>query len=78
MKNEDRNMSTKLYLAYGSNLSVEQMKERCPDARVFGTGKLYGWRLIFKKSATIQPHPTRHTPVLIWEISDRDEQQLDS
>ena len=26
----------KYYIAYGSNLSVEQMAVRCPDARVVG------------------------------------------
>ena len=27
----------KVYLAYGSNLNLEQMGERCPDAAVIGT-----------------------------------------
>ncbi len=26
----------KYYIAYGSNLSVEQMAHRCPDARIAG------------------------------------------
>lgn len=26
----------KYYIAYGSNLSVEQMAQRCPDARIVG------------------------------------------
>lgn len=26
------------YIAYGSNLNVPQMRWRCPDARIIGTG----------------------------------------
>lgn len=38
------------YLAYGSNLSLERMSVRCPDAQVAGTAKIHGYRLLFKKS----------------------------
>lgn len=67
----------KYYIAYGSNLSVEQMAERCPDAKVVGSAILYGWQLLFRKFATIEPKPEKNTPVLVWEISERDEQNLD-
>ena len=30
----------KLYVAYGSNLNKEQMKDRCPGAEFVGTGTL--------------------------------------
>ena len=70
-------MAKKYYIAYGSNLSVEQMADRCPDAKVVGTAILYGWQLLFKGCATIEPNPEKNTPVLIWEISERDEQRLD-
>lgn len=65
------------YIAYGSNLSVEQMADRCPDARVVGNAILYGWQLLFNGCATIEPNPERNTPVLVWEISERDERSLD-
>lgn len=65
------------YIAYGSNLSVAQMKVRTPDAKIVGTGILYGWRLLFKVHATIEPCEGKNTPVLVWEISESDEQQLD-
>lgn len=68
----------KYYIAYGSNLSVKQMAHRCPDAKIVGTGILYGWQLLFKGCATIQRNPKEHTPVLIWEISSRDEKRLDA
>ena len=70
-------MAKKYYIAYGSNLSVEQMADRCPDAKVVGTAILYGWQLLFKGCATIDPNPEKNTPVLVWEISERDEQRLD-
>ena len=70
-------MNKKYYIAYGSNLSVEQMANRCPDAKVVGTATLHGWQLLFKGCATIEPNPDRDIPVLIWEISGRDEQRLD-
>lgn len=32
----------KYYIAYGSNLSVEQMAYRCPDAKIAGQAVLAG------------------------------------
>lgn len=68
---------SKYYIAYGSNLSVEQMKNRTPDARIVGTAVLDGWGLTFKGCATIEPKEKHTTPVLVWEISERDEKNLD-
>ena len=68
----------KLYLAYGSNLSVEQMERRCPDAKPIGKAILPDWKLLFKIHATIEPCKGSKVPVLVWKISDRDEQNLDS
>ena len=80
-KNETKNMTEtrkpKYYIAYGSNLSLEQMAYRCPDARVVGTAVLEGWQLVMCRFATIVPNPAKNTPVLIWEISEKDEQRLD-
>ena len=66
------------YLAYGSNLSVEQMALRCPDAEVVGKAMLKGWKLKFKFHATIEPCKGSTVPVLIWKISEDDEKNLDS
>lgn len=65
------------YLAYGSNLSVEQMACRCPDAKVVGTAVIEGWRLRYRYHATIEPDPNASVPVLVWEVSDEDERELD-
>lgn len=43
------------YIAYGSNMSVEDMKTRAPDARIVGTSMLNGWRLSLRKHATVEP-----------------------
>lgn len=68
----------KYYIAYGSNLSVRQMAARCPEARVAGKAVLPDWKLVFRLHATIEPEKGPMVPVLIWEISDRDEQNLDA
>ena len=66
------------YIAYGSNLSVEQMAVRCPDAKIVGMAALKDWKLVFKFHADIVPCEGRVVPVLIWEISKRDERNLDA
>ena len=65
------------YIAYGSNLSVEQMAVRCPDAKIVGMATLKDWKLVFRFHADIVPCEGRVVPVLIWEISERDERNLD-
>lgn len=72
----------KLYIAYGSNMDESQMACRCPDAGIVGTGTVEGYRLLFKGGrdfayATIEPEEASQVPVLVWEISDKDEGNLD-
>lgn len=38
-----------LYFAYGSNMSTEQMRERCPTATAVGLAKTVGWRWIINR-----------------------------
>lgn len=71
-----------LYLAYGSNLNLEQMKRRCPTAKKVGTAILEDYKLTFNggyKSAvaTIKPYKGSTVPVLIWELEKEDEAALD-
>ena len=42
----------KYYIAYGSNLNVQQMKFRCPTARVVGTSVIRNYELLYKGSKT--------------------------
>lgn len=67
----------KYYVAYGSNLSVDQMAHRCPDATIVGTGILKDWELVFRYHATIEPRQGSTVPVLVWAISEKDEARLD-
>ena len=66
-----------IYLAYGSNLHIEHMQQRCPTAEVLGTSTLHGYRLVFNGVATIEPDPDRSVPVLLWDIKPADEIPLD-
>ena len=70
-------MNERYYVAYGSNLSIEQMKVRTPDAVIVGTGMLEGWRLLFRQYATIKKCRGYSVPVLVWKISEQDERSLD-
>ena len=65
------------YLAYGSNLSIEQMSVRCPDATIIGKGILQDWRLLFRQYATIEKFEGYYVPVLVWELSRQDVKNLD-
>ncbi len=72
----------KLYVAYGSNLDVDQMAWRCPKARKMSSGMLEGWELIYRRSysgayATIRKAPGKYVPVGLWKISAADERALD-
>ena len=72
----------KKYIAYGSNLNVEQMRYRCPEATVYATGVIENYRLSFKGSRsgnylTIEPADGYSVPVTLWEVSEKDEQSLD-
>lgn len=75
-------MSKRLYVAYGSNLNIRQMKYRCPGAKLYGTGVIEDYALQFKGQphgafATIAPKEGASVPVAVWEISKQNEQALD-
>jgi len=73
--------TNKLYVAYGSNLNIEQMGNRCPYAVPLGTATLAGYRLMFRGGnnsvATVEPLEEASVPVLLWEITPRCEEALD-
>ena len=75
-------MSKRLYVAYGSNLNIRQMKYRCPGAKLYDTGVIEDYALQFKGQphgafATIAPKEGAFVPVAVWEISKQKEQALD-
>lgn len=72
----------KLYIAYGSNLNLAQMANRCPSARVYEKGSLNNWELVYRGAvanshATIVRKQGSTVPVLVWKIQPRDEYRLD-
>lgn len=72
----------KYYLAYGSNLNVEQMKKRCPEAEIVGTAVIENSELVFKGSLTgsyltIEKRTGAKTPVGVWKVNAKDERALD-
>lgn len=67
----------KLYVAYGSNLNLEQMAFRCPSAEVFGKGVIKGYKLVFNGVASIEPCEGGEVPVGVWVIDDICEKSLD-
>ena len=75
-------MDKKLYIAYGSNLNIKQMANRCPTAKVVGASMLKDWRLLFRGAhasavATVEPFKGGSVPVLVWELTSTDEAALD-
>ena len=67
----------RLYIAYGSNINLEQMANRCPNSKIVSKEMLKGYELEFRGVATIVPNDKSEVPILIWEIDGRDEHSLD-
>ena len=70
------------YLAYGSNLNLEEMKKRCPGARVIGVTRIPDYRLLVKKGGsgaylTIEKERGRSVPAAAWEVGTEEEAALD-
>ena len=72
-----------LYFAYGSNLSHEQMRERCKNPQYIKNIFLEGYKLSFcaidryHGAANIVKKPDSKVPGGIWKISTSDEKELD-
>lgn len=69
-----------LYFAYGSNLCVQQMARRCPDAVSPRLATLpdHDWLINERGVATIEPFSGSQVHGVIWDVSDRDLAILDS
>lgn len=78
-----RNRKHRYYIAYGSNLHLQQMSIRCPTATVAGKSMMYGWTLRFrgrpwdKGVGTIERQKGGKVPILIWNLTPQDEDNLD-
>ena len=72
----------KIYLAYGSNLNLRQMANRCPSANILGTCEVKDYELVFRGRnnravANIEPCEGENVQALLWEIEPSDEEELD-
>ncbi len=72
----------RIYVAYGSNMNIEQMADRCPTAKLIGPVVLRGWKLLFRGQdgyavATIEPEQGGEVPAVLWELKPADEAALD-
>ena len=76
-------MAGKLYFAYGSNINLGQMEQRCPAAKPIGPVVLDGYELRFRGNhggygvATIAPKKGGHVAGLLWELTPACERALD-
>lgn len=76
-------MGEQLYFAYGSNMNLDQMEFRCPDAEVAGNVRLEDYRLAFcgrgsgSGVATILPEKGSHVDGVLWKITQKCERSLD-
>ena len=72
-------MEENLYFAYGSNLDLEQMAQRCPDAEIVGAVRLENYELRFRGSgfATVAPKKDCVVHGLLWKLTPKSEQALD-
>ena len=76
-------MSETLYFAYGSNINLQQMAVRCPDAKVVEPAVLENYELLFRGNdrafgvATIRPKEDGLVHGLLWKITPECERSLD-
>ena len=67
------------YFAYGSNLSVEQMARRCPDATNPRAATLadHDWLINERGVATVEPFDGSAVHGIVWQLTDPDLANLD-
>ena len=81
MENNPINMN--IYFAYGSNLNLRQMKERCPTAKLLGTGRIENHTLLFRGHCneetylTVEPQQGSFVPVAAFSVEPSDVKALD-
>lgn len=68
------------YFAYGSNLNVAQMAQRCPDAAEPRPATLtdHDWLINERGVATVEPFDGAQVHGVLWQVSDHDLATLDS
>jgi len=72
----------RIYIAYGSNLNIKQMQQRCPGVKIHSKSELKDYKLVYRYSssgayATIIRSAGSYVPVVLYKISEKHEHILD-
>lgn len=69
----------KLYIAYGSDMNLKEMSDRCPKSQVYGKYELDNYKMTFKGHghANLEEEKGETLPILIWKITAECESELD-
>lgn len=70
------------YIAYGSNLNKEEMKQRCKDAKFVSLARLENYTLTYRGNPgraylTVDKKKGDFVRVAIWDVSENDKKSLD-
>lgn len=71
------------YLAYGSNLNVRQMKNRCPSSEIIGTTYINDYKLVYcgyddeLAYLTLEKFKGSYVPAALYELEKKDIRFLD-
>lgn len=67
------------YFAYGSNMDVDQMRLRCPGAKILGFAVLEKYRFLINSRgvATVIPDDPSLVRGVLWNITEKHEAALD-
>lgn len=70
------------YLAYGSNMNTDEMKLRCPFAKLHKVDELKDYELQFRGGngtayLTVEPKEGSSVYVALWKVTDHDKTMLD-
>ena len=72
------------YFAYGCNVNLDEMADRCPNARVVGTATLENYALVFRGSSytsgcgSIEPREGSVVHGVLWKITPKCERTLNA
>lgn len=64
-------------IAYGRNLDLKRMAEKCPHCVLAGKAMLKDWQISFKRYITLEKCIGATVPVGVWKIDDKAEAELD-
>ncbi|PRP79917.1 hypothetical protein PROFUN_12406 [Planoprotostelium fungivorum] len=72
-------MSVRLYFAYGSNLSLFQMSQRCPSSTFVGVAHLpnFRWHINERGYASVTPSALHSVYGMVYNLTTEDEASLD-